>query len=91
MSLRDQLVDLISRSDIEMDQELKEDTSLIRSGVFDSLALFNLASWIEENIDSKVDFTTIDVSQEWDTISDILHFMEKHRNHGMPGGGNPGS
>jgi acyl carrier protein len=82
MLLRDQLIDLIKDSDMELGSELEDDTSLINSGRIDSMALFNLAVWVEGNIDSKLDLTTIDVSKEWDTIADILNFLEKHRNHG---------
>jgi acyl carrier protein len=82
MLLRDQLIDLIKDSDMELGGELKDDTSLIKSGRIDSMALFNLALWIEGYIDSRLDLTTIDVSKEWDTISDILNFLEKYRNHG---------
>lgn len=83
MSLREQLIDLITGSNLETGGDVNDETSLIKSGRFDSMALFNLALWIEEHIDSKVDFTTIDVSTEWDTIADILNFVEKNRNHGM--------
>jgi acyl carrier protein len=82
MSLREQLIDLITGIEMEMGGDLNDTTSLIKSGWFDSMGLFNLALWIEENIDSKVDFTEIDVAQEWDTIADILNFIEKHKNHG---------
>ena len=85
MSLREQLINVITESDLELDGDLKDDTSLIKSGRFDSMALFNLVLWIEGNIDSKVDFTEIDVAKEWDTIANILDFVEKHRNHGMTG------
>ena len=85
MSLREQLIDIIMGNDLELDGKLRDDTSLIKSGRFDSMALFNLALWIEGNTDSKLDFTAIDVSKEWDTIADILTFLEKNRNHGATG------
>lgn len=82
MSLRDQLIELIDGSGMEPSQALKDDTSLITSGLIDSMGLFNLVVWIEGKIDSKIDFTEIDVSKELDTIADILIFVEKHRNPG---------
>ena len=82
MSLRDQLIDLINGNDMGLGRELKDDTSLIESGRIDSLALFNLVSWIEGKIDSELDITAINVSKEWDTIADILNFLEKHQNQG---------
>ena len=82
MTLREQLIDLITESNLELDGELNDEMSLIKSGRFDSMALFNLALLIEENIDPKVEITTIDIAEKWDTISNILNFIEKHRNHG---------
>jgi acyl carrier protein len=79
MSLQNRLIAFIRKLDIELDCELREDTSLIKSGLFDSLALFNLAIWIEKEIGAQVDPTTFDISKEWDTAADILNFVEKHR------------
>lgn len=79
MSLQNRLVTFIGELDVELNCDLREDTSLIKSGLFDSLALFNLALWVEREIDTQVDLTTFDLSKEWDTIADILTFIEKHR------------
>ncbi|MGH7799580.1 MAG: phosphopantetheine-binding protein [Thermodesulfobacteriota bacterium] len=79
MSLHDRLLAFIKELDVELNYDLKEDTSLVKSGLFDSLALFNLALWVEREIDTQVDLTTFDLSKEWDTIADILNFIEKHR------------
>jgi len=85
MSLRDQLIEVIDGSGMEPVQALNDDTSLIKSGLIDSMGLFNLLVWIEGKIDSKIDFTEIDVSKEWDTIADILNFLEKHQYQGAKG------
>lgn len=89
MSLRDELVDLINGSGMEPGLELNDDTSLIQSGLVDSMALFNVALWIEKNAGSSLDFTTIDVTKEWDTIGDILNFLERQQGLGArdPGTG----
>jgi len=79
MSLHDRLLTFIKELDVELNCDLKEDTSLIKSGLLDSLALFNLAIWIEKEIGARVDLTAFDLSKEWDTIADILNFIEKHR------------
>jgi acyl carrier protein len=79
-SLHDRLVEFIEEAGVDLDgQPLKEDTSLIRSGLFDSLALLHLVTWIGEECDLEVDQTRFDPSQEWDTIADILRFIEKHK------------
>ena len=77
--LRRELVDLIHASNPELDGLLTEETSLIRSGKLDSLGLFNLATFIERKIGKQVDFTSFDLSREWDSISNILEFMSKLR------------
>jgi acyl carrier protein len=79
MSVRDELIGVIREGNIDFGSEVNDDTSLIRSGLIDSLALFKLALWIEKEVDSKLDITTLDPSNEWDTIADILEFVEKRR------------
>ncbi len=53
-----------------------DDTSLLASGVIDSLALFNLVGWIEARIGRVVDPTTIDLPGEWDSIARIVRYVE---------------
>jgi acyl carrier protein len=79
MSLCNRLTAFIEGLDVELNGDLKEDTPLIESGLFDSLALVQLAAWIEQEIDRHVDLTAFDLSKEWNTIADILSFIEKHR------------
>ena len=79
MSLQNRLITLIKEQDVELNCDLNENTSLIKSGLFDSLALFNLAIWIEQEIGARVDLTEFDLSGEWDTIADIISFIQKQR------------
>lgn len=83
MSSRDRLVSFIEEKvkDLgkELNGELSDQTSLIKSGLFDSLALLQLALWIEEEIGSQVELTGFDLSKEWETIPDILNFIDKQR------------
>lgn len=80
MSLRDRLVNFLQTQNLEPMKEFTDDTPLIRSGFLDSLALFNLAAWIEQEIDSRVALMDFNLEKEWDTISDILNFIEKRQN-----------
>ena len=85
MSPQDELVAAIESWDVKLDGELKADTPLIGSGVFDSLALFNLVFWIEQRIGAPVDPTALDLAKEWDTVNDILRFIERQRDRGAAG------
>ncbi len=84
-SLRDRLIGLIEENNPEMGVPLSDDTSLIRSGLIDSMALFNLALWIERETGSRLDPKVFDPAKDWDTIADILSFIEKHRIQDLPG------
>ncbi|MEW5976826.1 MAG: hypothetical protein AB1898_13565 [Acidobacteriota bacterium] len=79
MSLQNELLNLVRSQEIQFNGELNERTSLIKSGLLNSLALFNLATWIEEHVGPAVDLTSFDVTREWDTVEDILCFVQKHR------------
>jgi acyl carrier protein len=78
-SRRDRLVAFIEALDVERDEALSDDASLITSGFLDSLALFNLAAWIEGETGSTVDFAEVELWREWDTITGILRFIERRR------------
>jgi hypothetical protein len=77
-SRRDRLVAFIDALDVERDGALSDDTSLIASGLLDSLALFNMAAWIEGEIGSTVDVAGREVWREWDTITGVLRYIERH-------------
>ena len=79
MPLREELVYLLNDGKVDPDLNLEDDTPLISSGQVDSLALFNLALWIEKELNAKLDLTTLDPLKEWDTIADILGFIERKR------------
>jgi acyl carrier protein len=77
--MRDRLVRLLEEGNQDSDVELGDDTSLIRSGLLDSLGLFRLALWIEKETRSKLDLESLDPAKEWDTIQEILSFVAEHR------------
>jgi acyl carrier protein len=78
-SLRDRLLAVLEASDVVLDDEHEEETSLIKSGKLDSLGLFNLALFVESQIGSKVDVTAFDLAKEWNTVNDILKFIARFR------------
>ena len=79
MTVRDRLLALIESWDLPFEGPVLEDTPLITSGMLDSQALFNLMLWIEEQIGSTVDPTAVDVAEAWNTVADVVTFIEQRR------------
>ena len=79
MTLRDELLRLIGSWDLEFDGNLREDTPLITSGILDSLALFNLSAWVEDQCGGAIDPATFDVVGEWNTVAAVVAFVERRR------------
>ena len=79
MSLRDELVDAIGVSCVELPAAFDDHTSLIRSGLLDSTALFELVLWVEERVEPGLDLSTFDLAEEWDTVAKLLAFIHRHR------------
>jgi acyl carrier protein len=69
--------ELLAKSEKELPSELRDDTSLIRSGLLDSLALLELAEWVAEALGGALDLQRIDLRAEWDTIADVWAFIEQ--------------
>ena len=78
-ALRSKLVTLIETSNTDLDGQVDDSTSLIKSGRLDSLGLFNVALFIEREIGRNVDMTSFNLATEWDTVNDILNFIQKLR------------
>ena len=78
-ALRGELRALILEFAPECEAELADDTPLITSGLIESVTLLNVALWVETQIESGVEITAFDLAAEWDSVSDILTFIEKHR------------
>jgi acyl carrier protein len=77
--MRNRLLRLLEEGNQDSHFEFRDDTSLIRSGLLDSLGLFRLALWIEKETRSKLDLESLDPAKEWDTIQKILNFVAEHR------------
>lgn len=79
MRLRDELLLFITASGIVLPDDVGTDTSLIRSGLLDSSALFELALWVEDRVAVGLDLTSFDLAEEWDTLAKLERFIERHR------------
>lgn len=79
MALRDELRRLILEFAPEREAALADDTPLITSGIMESITLLNVALWVETKVGSEVEITSFDLAAEWDSVSDILTFIERHQ------------
>lgn len=78
-ALREQLRTLIAEFSPLGHAAIADDTPLITSALVESVTLLNVALWVEQQIDPTVELTAFDLSVEWDTVADILDFIEKYR------------
>jgi acyl carrier protein len=58
-----------------------DDTSLVRSGLLDSLALFRLVLWVEEQTGRPLDPTQVNIRADFDSVASILRFVDGSRQH----------
>lgn len=79
MSLRDELLSVLRDSDVDLPADAGEGTSLLRSGRVDSVALVRLAAWVERAVGRRVDPAGFDLAREWETVGDVVRFVERHR------------
>jgi hypothetical protein len=79
MSLRDELLGAIKASGASLPADFHDEMPLISSGLIDSTALFELALWVEAHVAPGLDITAFDLAEEWDTMSRLLGFIERHR------------
>jgi acyl carrier protein len=86
-TLREQLRALIAEFAGPEHGVIDDDTPLISSALVESIALLNVALWVEEQIDAAVEITAFDLAAEWDTVARILDFVEKHRGPDRAGPG----
>jgi hypothetical protein len=78
MSPRDEVVGVIEASGARLPADFHDQTSLIRSGLLDSTALFDLALWVEGRVAPAFDLSAFDLAEEWDPLARLLTFIERH-------------
>ena len=59
--------------------KIDDNTTLITSGLLESLHLLELALLVEEEVRVPLDLTTLDFAKEWDTIDRILNFVKNNK------------
>ena len=78
-ALRSDLVRLLAENLTNINDTIRCDEPLISSGRINSLAIFEVALWIEERSLEPVDFTQVDITRAWDTIDNILNFIAQRQ------------
>ena len=80
--MREELLRIIAarRSPVPVTDE----TPLVQSGLLDSVALFNLMLWIEEQTGRPLDPTRLDIRTELNTVTSILRLVERLRRDTAP-------
>lgn len=63
--------------DLNLAEPLRPDTPLIQSGLLDSLALFNLLMWVEDQIGEPIDPAALDLGKEWNSVNHIVAFVQR--------------
>ena len=84
MAIRDEIYAFFETLDLELPDDLNDQTHLFDTGLLDSLALFNLLTWIEHRTGQSINPTVIDVRREWATIDHIVSFIEGPQGQSYP-------
>lgn len=78
-ALEERVIAFVEETDVELPSSLGPETSLLTSGLLDSLALFRLFEWVTEQVGKPIDVLDIDLASEWDTPARIAAFIERQR------------
>ncbi len=82
MNRRDRLVAFLEATLEEAEKSVEggitDETSLIQSGLLDSLGILSLATWVDEELGGALlDLESFDFATEWDSVPAILRSMEE--------------
>lgn len=78
-NLRAEVRALLRNAGIAIGDEFRDDRSLIRAGLLDSVALFEIVLWTEAKTGQGVDPQSIDIAREWDSIDRIVEYVARAR------------
>lgn len=77
--LIDFIYEKINDSGKSFPENFDDSTSLITSGLLESLHLLELAVLLEEEVGFPLDLTTLDLIEEWDTMDKITIFVNHQK------------
>jgi acyl carrier protein len=73
------LLEYLHSAGFSVDGDIQADTPLLDSGLLDSLGLFKLALWIEEELGAPLDLGEVDAVRDWNTVDQIAAFIQTQR------------
>jgi len=71
------VIAFLRTTDAELPADVSPMTSLLRSGLLDSLALFHLFEWVELQLGCPVDVLSLDLVRDWDTPKDVADYVAR--------------
>lgn len=78
-AVRVRLIALLRDSMQQPEALIGDEEPLITSGRLNSVALLDLAMWIERELGRPLEMHRLDLPEVWDSIARILRFLEMHR------------
>jgi len=78
-SPHDELIAAFATWSPALAQDVARDTPLLSTGRLDSMAVFQLLLWIEAHAGHSIDVTAVDMPSQWNTVNDIIAFVERER------------
>ena len=73
--LRALVQELLEAAQVEVAVDLN--TSLLQSALLDSLALLEIAAWVDAELGGGLDLESFRIREEWDSMAAILAFMDR--------------
>ena len=79
---RPALIGFLEGRNLLLPPDWNDATSLIHSGILDSVALLELIVWLEQQLGHSIDPASLELAEELNTVGNILRFLEQQRANG---------
>ena len=75
-NVKHDLINFIADKSFTNISKIKEDSMIFREGIFDSMGLMSLITYLEENYDIKIEDSDL-IEENFESINAIYKFLEK--------------
>lgn len=82
-AIEQRLIDFLEGVTPHSAARLRPDSPIFATGLFDSLALVHLLSWVESETGVQIDPARLDFQTEWATIAHIASFVNETRRRAL--------